>query len=373
MQDIRPLHTWPNFKGLPYLIAGPCSAETPDQVRNTCAQIASGGKINLLRAGVWKPRTRPGHFEGIGEAALPWLQEASLATGLPLTVEVATAKHVEVALKYGVDVLWIGARSTVNPFTVQEIANALQGVDIPVMVKNPINPDLALWIGALERLYQAGLRSLAAIHRGFSALGVQKYRNPPQWQLALSLKSQLPSIPLFFDPSHTGGKRNLIYPLSQKAMNLNYEGLMIESHQRPDEAWSDAAQQLTPADLNTMLAQLCVRKTSVSDESENLFLEELRQRIDAQDRELIEILTARMELVEDIGYFKKAHNLAIFQRERWTEVFKTRPEWALELGLSAAFVEKLFLLIHDESINIQTSTFKKNLSENPFAEDKSKL
>ncbi|TAE90611.1 MAG: 3-deoxy-7-phosphoheptulonate synthase, partial [Bacteroidetes bacterium] len=246
----------------------------------------------------------------------------------------------------------------------------LRGVTIPVMVKNPINPDLALWVGALERLYKSGLRQLAAIHRGFSALGEQKYRNPPQWQLALNFKSQLPQIPLFFDPSHTAGKRAFIYSLSQKALNLNYDGLMIESHRSPDEAWSDAAQQVTPRELQNILQKLCIRQESTPDREDSSYLEELRSRIDALDREMIESLAMRMRLVEDIGLFKKSHNLAIFQRERWTEIFQTRPQWAKELGLEQEIVQKIFLLIHETSINIQTETFKKNDTSNPLLQKK---
>jgi chorismate mutase len=362
--QINPLQSWLSAQAIPaetetatakkpFIIAGPCSAETEEQLLATCRALLPYG-VNALRAGIWKPRTRPNSFEGVGEIGLQWFSNVRKELNMPIATEVANAQHVEVALKYDVDILWIGARSTVNPFTVQEIADALKGVDKPVIIKNPINPELALWLGAIERIHNAGVSNIAALHRGFSTLEKTKYRNEPMWQLALDLKSSLPDLPLFFDPSHVGGKRDLISPLSQKALDLDYDGLMIESHIDPDNAWSDASQQVTPQRLGEILNDLQIREAS-SDNIEFIsHLEELRSKIDRLDKELVETLAARTKLVEQIGDYKRENNVTIFQVDRWLKVFQTRPEWAAKAGVDRNFVGHLFKLIHDESIRIQT-------------------
>lgn len=353
MEDIKPILSWKVIREVPFAIAGPCSAETEEQLYTTCKGIKEVG-VTMLRAGIWKPRTRPGTFEGIGEEGLKWLKSVKTELEMPAATEVATAKHVELALKYDIDVLWIGARSTVNPFTVQEIADALQGVDIPVMIKNPINPDLALWEGAIERIYNAGIRQIAAIHRGFSSFEKTKYRNVPMWNLAIALKSNLPSVPLICDPSHIGGKRDLILPVSQKAMDLNYDGLMIETHYNPDQAWSDKEQQVTPARLAEILHAIKIRQVISENQEFNSILEMMRQQIDRADQELLEVLANRERLVEKLGEYKKQNNVTVFQADRWLEIFKTRAEWGGKLQLDQEFVGKIFKLIHDESIRLQT-------------------
>ncbi len=355
MEDIVALREWDIVKNdTPIAIAGPCSAETEEQLLGTCRQINEHIDITMFRAGIWKPRTRPGTFEGIGEEGLKWVQTVKQELGKPFAVEVANAQHVELALKYGVDVLWLGARSTVNPFTVQEIADALKGIDIPVIVKNPINPDLALWMGAIERIYNAGIYKIAALHRGFSSHDKSKYRNLPMWQIPISLKSELPNLPILCDPSHIGGTRDLIYPISQKAIDLNYDGLMIETHWTPDDAWSDAKQQVTPQRLAEILNAVKIRKTSSDDAEFNNHLTELREKIDRVDKELIEILATRMKYVEQIGEYKRENDVTIFQADRWIDVFQSRPQWAEQLQLNKVFTEQLFKLIHDESIRQQT-------------------
>jgi chorismate mutase len=338
----------------PFIIAGPCSAETPEQLLATCRGLAHTG-INALRAGIWKPRTRPNSFEGVGEIGLQWFKEVRDELGIPIATEVATAAHVELALKYAVDILWIGARSTVNPFTVQEIADALRGVDIPVIVKNPLNPDLALWIGGLERIANAGITKLAAMHRGFSTFEKTKYRNLPMWQMAIELRSQMPELPIFFDPSHTGGKREFIYPLSQKALDLDYDGLMIESHIDPDNAWSDASQQVTPERFAEILSELKIREVTSDNTEFQSVLEELRNKLDLIDREIVELLASRMNIVEKLGTYKRENNVAVFQVDRWIKVFQSRPEWGEKMGLNKDFIGHIFKLIHDESIRIQTA------------------
>ncbi|WP_375416647.1 chorismate mutase [uncultured Hymenobacter sp.] len=341
-------------KSAPLLIAGPCSAETEAQVLATARGLRALGKIDLFRAGVWKPRTRPGAFEGVGTAALPWLQQVKAETGLPVTIEVATPRHVEDALKAGIDVFWIGARTTVNPFAVQELADALAGTGVPVMVKNPVNPDVALWAGALERLERAGLRDLAAVHRGFSTFAPSKYRNAPTWMLPIELKTRFPHVPLFCDPSHIGGRRDLLLPIAQKALDLDYDGLMLETHPDPDRALSDAEQQVTPARLGEILQELKYRYRS-SDNADYLNkAEELRQKMDVADREIVEALARRMALVEELAEYKKENNVKILQLDRWKEIFHTRPEWAEKLHVNETFVAELYKLIHIESIRKQT-------------------
>ncbi len=344
--------------GRPLVFAGPCSAETEAQVMQT-AEALLPLNVQLFRAGIWKPRTRPGSFEGVGSKGLAWLGRVKRELGLRVTTEVATARHVEEALRQEIDVLWIGARTTVNPFAVQEIADALQGARVPVMVKNPVNPDLALWIGALERVYNAGITDVAAIHRGFSSYQKTKYRNMPLWQIPIELKAEFQGLTMIVDPSHIGGKRELIFPISQKALDLGFDGLMIETHPTPDLALSDAAQQVTPAALETILAKLQVRKVNYDDAELVNRAEKLRLQIDAADHHIIAALARRMALVEQIGEYKKQNNVQVLQLERWKEIFKTRAEWATEAGVNAAFIEELYKLIHVESIRKQTQVMNK--------------
>ena len=351
--DILPMSSWVDTGGKPLVIAGPCSAETEDQVRDTVRQIKAEGYANVIRAGVWKPRTRPGSFEGMGEAALPWLVDAKKETGLPIAVEVATPQHIELALKYGVDILWVGARTTVNPFNVQDLADALQGVDVPVLIKNPVNPDLALWIGAFERINRAGIKKLGAIHRGFSNAQETKYRNSPMWNIAIELKTMFPELPMIGDPSHMAGKRAYLFELAQRALDLNYDGLIIESHRDPDKAWSDASQQLTPHALGEMLHELHVRKAEYGTDYQSQ-LDTLRSKLDNLDRELLEALGTRMSLVEQLGEYKRDNNVAVLQMDRWRQLRKNRADLGKQLNLYPDFVEELFELIHMASIRKQT-------------------
>lgn len=352
--EVQTFDQWRN-DGLPFLVAGPCSAETEEQLLETCRQLAHNDKVDAFRAGIWKPRTRPNSFEGVGEIGLEWFRSVKQELNKPITTEVASGEHVELALKYDVDILWIGARSTTNPFTVQEIADALQGVEVPVVVKNPINPDLGLWMGALERIHQAGITQLAALHRGFSSLEEKKYRNSPMWQIPIELRKRLPELPLFCDPSHIGGKRELIFPISQKALNLNFDGLMIETHRDPSVAWSDARQQVTPQSLEEIITELQLRKPT--DEDAHDHLESLRRQIDQIDRELVEVLANRMAVVSQIGTYKKEKNIAIFQRDRWEKISNTRSDWGEQLGMSDQFLEEIYKLVHDESIRRQNQIF----------------
>ncbi len=344
--------------GSPFLIAGPCSVETPEQLDSTVSQLAANG-ISLIRAGVWKPRTRPNGFEGLGSLALPWLQEAKKKYGVKVAVEVATAYHVEEALKAEMDVLWIGARSTVNPFTVTEIAESLQGVDIPVLVKNPINPDLGLWLGAIERLEQVGLRRIGAVHRGFSNFRDTLHRNSPMWELPIEFRTLRPELVLINDPSHISGKRALVKGIAQHALDLNFDGLMIESHCHPDQAWTDAAQQLSPADLNQLMGELVSRNGDFKPKDGLNPLDEIRKQIDEVDRDLLEVLSRRMHLVEKIGAYKKENNVAAFQLERWQEILHSRPDWAKAFQLNPEVVAELFRIIHQESIRKQTEWIAK--------------
>ena len=346
----------------PVVIAGPCSAESEKQVLETAKQLSENG-INIYRAGIWKPRTRPGHFEGVGAKGLPWLKKVKEETGMLITTEVATEKHVYEALKFGVDILWIGARSSANPFVMQEIANALEGADVPVMIKNPVNPDLDLWIGAIERIQKAGIKKIAAIHRGFSTYDKSLYRNNPQWQLAIDLKIKLPNIPLFNDPSHIGGKRDLLFDISQKAMDLHFDGLMIESHIDPDEAWSDAKQQITPAVLNKLLDNLILRDKKSHSLEETVELEKYRAQIDSYDNIIMGVLGDRMDVVKNIGKFKKENNITILQPNRWDQLMKKNYEQADSKGFSKKFVDRLFKAIHQESINFQTAIMKEETKE----------
>jgi chorismate mutase len=339
-------------KERPLIMAGPCSAESEEQVMTTARQLAQQG-IKIYRAGIWKPRTRPNAFEGVGSVGLPWLKKVKEQLGMYTAVEVANVKHVYEALKYGVDILWIGARTTANPFAVQEIADTLKGMDIPVLVKNPVNPDLDLWIGALERLNDAGIRRLAAIHRGFSTYDKTAYRNDPHWQIPIELRRKVPNLPIIVDPSHIGGKRDLIYDISQRAMDLNFDGLIIESHCNPDAAWSDAKQQVTPDTLKCILDKLILRHSDV-DKQDAATLEELRLQIDKYDDEILNIFEQRMKVAEKIGMFKKQNNITILQSNRWDAIINKRTAMGLTKGLSEDFVSKIFSAIHQESINHQT-------------------
>ncbi|WP_108823309.1 bifunctional 3-deoxy-7-phosphoheptulonate synthase/chorismate mutase type II [Dysgonomonas sp. Marseille-P4361] len=338
----------------PMVIAGPCSAETEEQVMNA-AKLLSADGIKIMRAGIWKPRTKPGGFEGVGSEGLIWLKNVKKETGMYVSTEVATQKHVYEALKHGIDLLWIGARTTANPFAVQEIAEALQGVDIPVLVKNPVNPDLELWIGALERLSNVGLTRLGAIHRGFSSYDKKIYRNLPQWHIPIELKRRYPDLPILCDPSHIGGTRDLIQPLSQQAMDLNYDGLIIESHCNPDEAWSDAAQQVTPSRLKEILSSLVIREEGQSTEDLSI----LRRQIDELDNQLLELLAKRMRVSREIGTFKKEHNMTVVQTDRYDEILNKRIPQAKGLDVDPEFMRTILEAIHEESVRQQVVILNK--------------
>jgi chorismate mutase len=342
----------------PFLITGPCSAETPEQLIGVCKEIAKNGNADVLRAGIWKPRTRPDSFEGVGEEALAWLIEAGKETNLPVATEVANKLHVEQSLKAGVDILWIGARTTVNPFAVQEIADALQGVKIPVLIKNPVNPDLELWIGAFERFEKAGITDLAAIHRGFSIYKHPKYRNVPTWEMPIGLRERLPNLPIICDPSHITGNRNLLLEVSQKALDLNFEGLMIETHPNPDEAWSDAAQQVTPERLKEIIGQLILRSDDVSGCNLDI-LADLRDKITSLDDRLFDLLAARMVLSEEVGKFKRENNITILQQNHWKNIIHSRIDKADDYKLSSHFIRQIMDAMHLESIRHQTKVMNK--------------
>ncbi|MDC0637671.1 MAG: bifunctional 3-deoxy-7-phosphoheptulonate synthase/chorismate mutase type II [Flavobacteriaceae bacterium] len=348
--------TWLDNMGLqhPLVIAGPCSAETEEQLL-TIAHGLKKTKTTILRAGLWKPRTRPGNFEGVGALGLPWLKRAKEETGLLTTTEVAHPHHVELALQHDVDILWIGARTTVSPFIVQDLADALQGTDKIVLVKNPVNPDLALWMGAIERFEKSGISQLGAIHRGFSSYEKHKYRNTPEWQIAIDFQSRCADVPLIVDPSHMGGRRDLIFDLSQTALDLNYDGLMIESHHQPDLAWSDAAQQVTPGALHEIITALRIRKPQGDAQEFQIQLDALRTQIDLSDRQIIETLGRRMKIASQIGQLKQDNNVAILQSDRWYAILEQMIHEGTQLGLSEEFVQKLFKAIHQESINQQKS------------------
>ncbi len=360
MENKKELRTWLDDFQLnhPLVIAGPCSAETEEQVLKIAHELKNSD-VSIFRAGIWKPRTRPGGFEGVGEIGLKWLQKAKAETGLLMATEVATAAHVKLALEHYIDVLWIGARTTVNPFAVQEIADALQGTDKIVLLKNPVNPDLSLWIGGLERLYNANIKKLGVIHRGFSTYEKTKYRNNPEWQIAIDLQNRFPDLPLICDPSHITGKREMIQEVSQQALDLNYDGLIIETHIDPDNAWSDAAQQVTPATLKQMFINLRVRKVTDDEGEYNQKMAKLRMQIDEFDGKLLEILGNRMKVADKIGSLKKEKNVAILQNQRWNEILGKMILEGEEKGLSSDFVMLLFKAIHQESISHQENIFKK--------------
>ena len=334
----------------PLIMAGPCSAETEEQVMTTARGLAAKG-IKIYRAGIWKPRTKPGGFEGIGLPGLPWLQRVKKETGMYTATEVANKEHVIEAVKHGIDILWIGARTTVNPFAVQEIADTMVSAGFmgPVLIKNPVNPDLDLWIGAIERVYNAGIRKIAAIHRGFSSYDKKIYRNLPQWHIPIELKRRLPNLPLISDPSHIGGKRELIAPLAQQAMDLNYDGLIIESHCDPDSAWSDKEQQVKPDVLSYILHTLVIRDTKQTTEN----LTELRQQIDELDNELLAVLAKRMRVSQEIGQYKKEHNMPVLQTGRYDEILGQRSADAVKMGMGADFMKTVLEAIHEESIRQQ--------------------
>ena len=337
----------------PLIISGPCSAETEEQVIETAERLAAIGKVDMLRAGIWKPRTKPGMFEGIGVKALAWLEKAKKITGLPTSVEVATAKHVQDALQFDVDVLWIGARTTVNPFSVQEVADALRGVDIPVLIKNPINPDLELWSGAIERLQKAGVQNIGMIHRGFSSYGNTDYRNAPMWHLPIEMKRRFPGMLLICDPSHICGNRVMLQQTAQKSIDLDFGGLMVESHIDPDNAWSDAKQQVTPERLNEIFESLIWRMGDTSEQEFITALSHLREQINQVDDELLLLIGQRMKLADKIGEYKRENNITILQTNRWNEILERACQKGEKLGLSKEFIVRYFDAVHLESINHQ--------------------
>lgn len=359
MENSKKMRTWLDEMNLthPLVIAGPCSAETEDQVLKI-AHALKDTDVNYYRAGIWKPRTRPGNFEGVGALGLKWLQKVQKETGMKTATEVANRAHVELALEHDIDLLWIGARSTVSPFIIQEIADALKGTDKIVLVKNPVNPDLALWLGAIERLYAADIKNLGVIHRGFSTFEKTKYRNIPEWQMAIELQSKFPDLPIINDPSHITGKRDMIFDVAQTALDLNFDGLMIETHCDPDNAWSDAAQQVTPERLVEIMRDLKVRKESDPEEKYNKELSNLRAQIDIIDNQLLETLGKRMKLAEGIGALKSKHNVAVLQSSRWNEILGRMILEGETKGLSEEFVLRMFKAIHQESINHQEKVIK---------------
>lgn len=352
--ELQPLSLPGTGDKRPRVIAGPCSAETEEQVMETARQLAAKG-CKVFRAGIWKPRTKPGGFEGVGEAGLPWMQRVKEETGMLVTTEVATPKHVEQALNAGIDLLWIGARTTANPFAMQELADSLRGVDIPVLVKNPVNPDVELWVGALERINGAGIKRLGAIHRGFSSIDQKMYRNAPMWHLPIELHRRYPRLPIFCDPSHIGGRRDLIAPLCQQAMDMGFEGLIVESHCDPDSAWSDAKQQVLPEVLDFILDRLVIRDGKDTTES----LSALRKQIDEIDNTLLDLLTKRMRISREIATYKKEHNMPVVQTGRYTEILDKRAAQGAMSGMSPDFIKVVFEAIHGESVRQQLETINK--------------
>ena len=332
----------------PMVIAGPCSAESEEQVMSTAKSLADYG-IKIFRAGIWKPRTKPGGFEGHGEKALPWMQRVKQELGMLTATEVATPQHVELALKYGIDILWVGARTAANPFAVQELADSLKGLDIPVLVKNPVNPDLELWIGALERINSAGITRLGVIHRGFSSYDKKIYRNLPMWQIPIELRRRYPQLPIICDPSHMGGRRDLIAPLCQQAMDLGADGLIVESHCDPDKAWSDASQQVTPGVLDFILQLLVIRDETVTTEN----ISGLRHQIDEIDNSLIELLAKRMRISREIGQYKKEHDMTVLQTHRYAEIIEKRGVQGSLCGIDPSCTKQIFEAIHSESVRQQ--------------------
>ena len=355
---ILPLNEWIDIGGEPLIISGPCSAESEEQLIKTARELASVNKVNIFRAGIWKPRTRPGDFEGVGEAGLKWLKQVKKETGLLTTVEVADSNHVELALKHDVDILWIGARTVVSPFSVQAIVDALNGIDIPIMVKNPLNPDIKLWLGAIERFSAVGINKLIAVHRGFHYFEKSPFRNAPMWEIPIELKRIAPSLPIIVDPSHICGRPELIESVAQKALDLEMDGLMIESHHDPENAYTDAAQQITPANLQKLLDNLVLRDKRGSIDFQHK-LEELRTEIDKLDGELIQILAKRMEIIDEIGDYKRENDITILQMKRWVGIISDRMSIGTHMGLDKVFMKKLLTLIHKESIQRQENIFRK--------------
>lgn len=345
--ELCPLNL-PSDNNRPIVIAGPCSAETEEQVMKTARDLAAKGCHNF-RAGVWKPRTKPGGFEGNGENALPWMKQVKEETGMLVATEVAKPEHVELCMKYGIDILWVGARTAANPFAMQDLADAMKGIEVPVLVKNPVNPDLELWIGAMERLNQAGVKRMAAVHRGFSSFDKKIYRNLPMWQIPMELHRRIPNLPIFCDPSHIGGRRELVAPLCQQAMDLGFDGLLVESHCSPDDAWSDARQQVTPDVLDYILNILVVRDEHVTTEG----IAMLRKQIDEMDTELMNLLAKRMRVCREIGQYKKEHNMTVFQANRYTEILDKRGAQGALLGMSPEFIAQVFENVHEESVRQQ--------------------
>ena len=352
--DINPIKAWlPNIDN-PLLVSGPCSLESEKQALDTARLLAKDKRVFVYRGGVWKPRTRPGSFEGVGSIGLKWLQKVKEETGLPVGTEVANAQHTEEALKAGVDVIWIGARSTASPFVVQEIADVINGSDAVVMIKNPVNPDVQLWLGAIERIYQAGIRNIVAIHRGFTPFSDTKYRNYPNWQTVIELRRTMPNLPIICDPSHIAGKREYLFEIAQKAFDMGMEGLMLESHIDPSCALSDAAQQLTPDDLGKLLDKLVIRHENANNPDFENRLEMLRSRIDTIDNELLELLSSRVEIVKEIGKYKKENNVTALQVSRWSQLMENRVKLGAKMNLDDTFVKILFQLIHEDSVRMQT-------------------
>jgi chorismate mutase len=367
--DILPLDSWLDIKKFPAVISGPCSAESEEQVMQTAMGIAHIPNVSIFRAGIWKPRTRPGLFQGVGEKGLPWLKSVKDETGLLTAVEVANPAHVEAALKHGVDILWIGARTVVSPFSMDELASVVKGMDIPVMIKNPVNPDLNLWIGALERFNHAGIKKLAAVHRGFYFFDKTPYRNAPMWEIPIELKRLAPRLPVICDPSHICGERELLLGVAQKALDLEMDGLMIESHINPDLALSDPEQQVTPENLEKLIHSLVVRDQRGNVDFETR-LEELRSEIDKIDAELIHILSQRMDLVDEIGSYKRDHNITILQLKRWQNIVQDRLKSGMASGLKRDFLLKLLETVHNESIRRQTDIYnKRNGFYDPLSEE----
>jgi len=357
--DINPIKTWLPEIDNPLLISGPCSLESEEQTLETAKLLAKDDRVFVYRGGIWKPRTRPGSFEGVGSVGLKWLQLVKRETGLPVGTEVANAQHTEEALKAGIDVLWIGARSTASPFVVQEIADVVKGSDAVVMVKNPVNPDVQLWMGAIERINQAGIKNIVGIHRGFTPFRQTKYRNYPNWKTFIELKRLLPNLPIICDPSHIAGKREYLFEISQKAFDMGMEGLMLESHIDPSCALSDPAQQLTPNDLGKLLDRLVIRYENANNPDFENQLDVLRNRIDAIDSELLETLASRVEIVKQIGRYKKDNNVTALQINRWTQLMENRVNLGKNLDLNETFVKILFQLIHEDSVRMQTEIMDK--------------
>lgn len=363
--DLKPISDDPQITERPIIIAGPCSAESEEQVMESARDLSSMG-VRIFRAGIWKPRTRPSAFEGVGSTGLPWLKRVKEETGMLTATEVANVKHLYEALKFGVDIIWIGARTSANPFAVQEIADTLKGIDIPVLIKNPVNPDVELWIGAIERIYGAGIKRIAAIHRGFSVFTKSNYRNHPHWQIPIELKRRIPNLPVITDPSHICGTRDRLYEVSQEAMDLDFSGIIIESHPNPDKAWSDPKQQVNAVDLKKILDRIVIRDREV-DNGLALTIGELREEIDNLDDQIIDIFEQRMQIADNIGHYKKAHNVAILQSRRWDSILNKRLDMGYKKGLSNEFITRIFRAIHQESINHQARIMNIEPEEEPAA------